>query len=128
MPTDSAPTLSLEDDGISITADKIITPAGDFEIDNIQRVERKFKRPTWGPLFLAALGTLNLTIGFRSGFWLDFAAAGIMLGGGIFWWTRGSRHVLVLDTGQKQVLAWYTRQDDKLQQVIELLRRRIGQK
>jgi hypothetical protein len=99
----------LEEGGIRITAQTVTTPAGEFPLAEIRGIERKLHKPVWGPFLLAVLGTLNLVAAVQTGFWGDWLAALVMLGGGLYWRRAGTRHVLVLEAGGKKRDAFYAR-------------------
>lgn len=112
----------MEQEGLRITNGQVSTPAGDFPVRDIHTLDKRIAKPTWGPLALSLLGTLNLAIAFQSRFWLDFLAAFIMLGVGIFWWLRGTRYVLILNTAQEGPQeVWFSRREAQLRQAMEIL-------
>jgi len=111
----------MDEDDIQITTKQVNTPTGDFPLKNIQGVASRIAKPVWGPLLLAILGTLNLAVAFRSGFWLDFAAAGIMLGAGLYWWIRGTKYVLTLTLPKEEVDVWTTRHESQVRQALDIL-------
>lgn len=126
------PKVLMDEDGIRITTRQVSTDAGDFPFRDIQAVDRQVVKPVWGPLFLALLGTLNLAIALQSLFWVDLLASAIMLGGGLFWWLRGTRHTLILTMPTGPVSAWFTRSAARLQQALEIIgaqldKRRAGE-
>ena len=122
------PRILLDEDGIQITTRQITTSAGDFAIKDIEAVERRIRKPVWGPLLLGILGTLNLAIAYQSEFWFDFAAAGVMLGGGLYWWTSGTRYVLTLKMPDGKVDAWFARRQSRLQDVLDILQQRLDKR
>ena len=118
----------MDEDGIRITDKRIITPKGEFPISDIKAAESHVTKPVWGPLLLAVLGTLNLAIAFQSVFWVDFIASGIMLGGGLFWWIRGTKYVLCLNLPEGEVDAWFARRESQLQQALDLIQKRLDKR
>jgi len=119
------PELLMDEDGIEISSRSIITPIGAFPLEDVKSVDSRRNKPLYGPLFLALLGTLNLLVAFQSGFWLDFAAAGVMLGAGIFWRTGGTKYVLTLRTANGEVDAWFARREAQVQRALEIIRPRL---
>ena len=115
----------MSDNGFQITTAQVITPAGDFQVDDIRGAESRTSRPIWGPLMLALLGTVNLLIAFQSGFWLDFSAAGLMLGVGVIWRVLGTKYVLTLELASGKVDAWFARREAPVQQALRVLRQRL---
>jgi hypothetical protein len=103
--------ILMEEGGIRITPDTVTTPAGEFPLAEIRGIERKLHKPLWGPFLLAALGTLNLIAAVQTGFWGDWLAALVMLGGGLYWRRAGTRYVLVLETGGKKRDAFFARSE-----------------
>lgn len=125
MPRASKPKLLMDEDGIEISSRSITTPLGVFAFDDVKSVNTRPSKPLYGPLFLALLGTLNLVIAFQSGFWLDFAASGVMLGGGIFWRTSGTKYVLTVATANGEVDAWFARRESQVHRALEIIRPRL---
>ena len=125
MQKSTQPKTLMDEDGIRITNRQIITPKGEFSIDQIETAESHITKPVWGPLLLAVLGTLNLAIAFQSVFWLDFAASGVMLGGGLFWWTRGTKYVLTLRLPEGETDVWFARRESQLQQALQIVQERL---
>ena len=118
--------MLMDEDGLRISTHSISTPLGDFNLAEVDAANSRSTKPLYGPLLLALLGTLNLVIAFRSHFWLDFVASGLMLGGGLFWRASGTQHVLMLKTGGGEVDAWFTRRDAQMQRALEIIRARLG--
>jgi len=115
----------MEEDDIQITTKQVNTPEGEFSLQDIQGVASRTTKPMWGPSLLSILGTLNLAIAFQSGFWLDFAAAGIMLGVGLYWWIQGTRYVLTLTLPKEEVDVWTARHEPQVRQALEILQQSL---
>ncbi len=115
------PGVLMDDDDIRITNKQVTTPRGEFPLDDIRVVSTDIKRPLLGPVLLALLGTLNLAAGMERGFWLDFAAAGLMFGGGLLWRQRGVRYRLLLRTSAGEVDAWSAPDEARLKQAADLI-------
>ena len=128
MQKSAHPEVLMDEDGIQITNSQITTPKGEFPIDDIDAVESHIAKPVWGPLALSVLGTLNLAIASQSAFWLDFAASGVMLGGGLFWWIRGTKYVLTLILPQGEVDVWLASRESQLQQALHIIQQRLDQR
>lgn len=97
------------EDGIRITAQSVTTPEGEFALADIVGASARTSKPVWGPVLLAALGTLNLAAAVQTSFWVDWLASTAMLGGGLYWRFAATRYVLVLETAEKKIDAWYVR-------------------
>lgn len=121
MPRSTEPGVLMDDEDIRITDKQVVTPAGEFPLDDIRAVTTHIKRPLLGPVLLALLGTLNLVAGMERGFWLDFAAAGLMFGGGLLWRQRGTRYRLLLRTSAGEVDAWSAPDEARLKQAAEII-------
>jgi hypothetical protein len=113
--------MLMDDADIRITDKQVITPVGEFPLDDIRAVTTHIKRPLLGPVLLALLGTINLAAGMERGFWLDFAAAGLMFGCGLLWRQRGTRYRLLLRTSAGEVNAWSAPDEARLKQATELI-------
>lgn len=111
----------MDEDGICITSERVTTPAGDFPMDGIRGVESRVKKPLWGPVLLVLLGTLNLAFGMQTGALFDLLAAGLMIGGGLYWRMRSTRHVLVLTTPTGKTDVWFTTDEDQLKRAMTLI-------
>lgn len=120
-PRSTDPGVLMDDADIRITAERVITPVGEFPLDDIRAVSTHIKRPLVGPVLLALLGTLNLAAGMERGFWLDFAAAGLMFGGGLLWRQRGTRYRLLLHTSAGEINAWSAPDEARLKQAAEII-------
>ena len=118
----SKPKVLMEEDGIVITADAVTTPLGDFPLHDIKAADRRMHRPMLGPILLAGLGTLVTVVAFHSQTWYDTVAAGLMLGGGLSWWLRGTRYILTLLVPQGEVNAWVARRDEQVERAMKLVR------
>ena len=128
MQKSTQPEVLMDEDGIQITNNQITTPKGEFPIMDIEAVDSRIAKPVWGPLLLSVLGTLNLVIAFQSAFWLDFAACGVMLGGGLFWWIRGTKYMLILTLPQGKVDVWSAHRELQLQQALQLIQQRLDRR
>ena len=128
MQKSKQPKALMDEDGIQITNSQITTPKGEFPINDIDAVESRIAKPVWGPLALSVLGTLNLAIAFQSAFWLDFAASGVMLGGGLLWWIRGTKYVLTLTLPQGKVDVWFAHRESQLQQTLHIIQQRLNRR
>jgi hypothetical protein len=118
----------MDQDGVQITAAQISTPGGDYAVPDIRSVEMRTSRPLYGPLFLAILGTVNLTIAVESRFWLDFVAAGVMLVVGVLWRVSGTKYVLTLELPSGKMDVWFARREPPVQKALEILRHRVGRR
>ncbi len=125
-PTKTDPVL-LDEEDVWISADEIATRDGTYRVRDIEKVSLRIKRPMFGPLALAILGTVNLALGFESGATRDFIAAGVMLGGGVFWWTRGTRYGIAIRIAGKQTDIWWTRHRGQCSRVLETLHAAVEQ-
>ena len=128
MQQSKQPKTLLDEDGIQITNQQITTANGEFPLQDIEAVESRITKPVWGPLLLGILGTLNLAIAFQAAFWLDFVASGIMLGGGLFWWTRGTKYVLTLRLPQGKVDIWFARRESQMQKALDIVQQRLDKR
>jgi hypothetical protein len=111
----------MDEGGIRITPQCVTTPQGEFPIDTIGSVGAKLHKPGWGPFLLATLGTLNLVAAVQTRFWGDWLAVAVMLGGGLYWRRAGTRHVLVIEAGDKKVDAWYARTREERDRALGIL-------
>jgi hypothetical protein len=116
----------MDEDGIVITPDLVTTPHGEYRRADIRGVSRKLHKPVWGPFLLAALGTINVVAAMQTGTWFDWAAALLMLGGGIYWRSTGTRHVLMLEVGEKKIDAWYASSREQCDRAAGLLENRTA--
>ena len=125
MPDVESPEVLMDDNGLRITTAQVITPVGDFPLEEIRGADARTTRPLWGPLLLALLGTINLLVAFQSRFWLDFAAAGLMLGLGVVWRVGGTRYVLSLElpTGRRDV--WLGRHEATVLEALRIVRQSL---
>jgi hypothetical protein len=117
----------MDEDGIRIEDGVVTTPTGAYPLADIEAAELMTYKPLWGPFLLATLGTLNLVAAFQTGHVDIWLASAFMLGGGLVWRRRGTRHVLILETGGKKVNAWYTRNAAQRNRAVEIVRAAIDQ-
>ncbi|MEE4376120.1 MAG: DUF6232 family protein [Candidatus Competibacteraceae bacterium] len=117
--------ILMDEDDFQITTKQVNTPIGDYPLSDIQGVASRITKPVWGPLLLAILGTINLAIAFHAGYWLDFVTAGIMLGAGLVWWTRGTKYVLILTLPKGDVDAWTARHESQVKQALDMLQQSL---
>lgn len=113
--------ILMEEDGVKITREKVVTPDGEFPIGEIRDARLKVHRPTVGPLLLAIVGTVTLAAALEGMFWGDWIAAIVMLGGGGWWAFGGVRYMLVLQHGEKSVNAWYAKRREQVERALEEL-------
>lgn len=116
-----ADSVLMEEGGVKITREKVVTPYGEYPVGEIRAARLKVHRPTIGPLLLAIIGTITLAAALQGMFWGDWIAAIVMLGGGAWWAFGGVRYILVLEHGEKPVSAWYAKRREDVERALEKL-------
>lgn len=118
----------LDEGGLRITPTGVSAPGGEYPLADIGQVETRVRKPLWGPVLLALIGSLNLALALESGFWLDFAAAALMLGGGIAWRVFGTRYVLTLTLPRGRTDVWFSRRESELERARAIVARLLAQR
>ena len=101
----------LEEPNLRITEAAVITPDDEYPLAGITAVERRTYKPFLVPLALGVFGTINAVIAVQSGLWDILVAAVLMLGGGMYWRHRATRHLLRVEHGGKMETIWQTRDE-----------------
>lgn len=115
----------LEAEGLRVGRTTLTSPAGEFELSDVLAVEYGVSRSVWVPSLLALIGTVNLAIALQTGKPDMFVAAGLMLGAGIWFAVRGTRHVMTLTTAEGSKGIWFSRNAEECQRACALVKERI---
>lgn len=124
-PTIDGPVL-LEEEGLKVGERVLLVPNGEYPLDGVLAVEQTLSRPVLVPVLLALLGTLNLAFAMQTGHLDIFVAAGLMLGCGLWFWLKGTRHVMTLTTQKGDEPVWYSRDQKACKRACELVRERVA--
>lgn len=124
------PKVLFAQDGLRVTTKGVTTLAAEYSFADIQSAGRRITKPVLGPVLLALLGTLNLTVALETRFWLDILASSVMLGFGLFWWILGTRYILTLKVRNEDedVDAWASRHEKPLSLVLEVIREQLARR
>lgn len=121
----SEPKILFQDEGLEINVRDMVTSVGDFPLKDIAAIKNSVTQPVIGPALLALLGTVNLGIATQTRTWYDLLAAVVMLGFGLVWWLRGTRHVLTITVPKGEVKAYVARRKKSVEQAMAILNEQI---
>jgi len=111
--------LLLEEENLRITREAIATPDEEYPLADVTSVEQGTYKPFLVPLVLAVFGIINAVIAVQTGFWLDYAACVVMLGGGAWWRHQATRHLLRIERGGKKETVWQTKDRESIGRAVE---------
>ena len=86
---------ALEEEGLRIEGDRLISPDGEFPLDEVLAVEKQVSKP-------------------------------MLLGAGLWFWLRGARHVLAVQTAAGEKRIWFTRDEQACRRACEAVQERIS--
>jgi hypothetical protein len=115
----------LEEDKLRIHRDAIVTPDAEYPLAEVTAVERGTYKPFLVPLALAVFGLINAVIAVQTQFWLDYLASAVMLGGGMWWRGRATRHLLRIERGGSKETVWQTKDGQSIARAMECLGRLV---